>query len=88
MCGDSAFPKHSTEELLAAPHRPHFLAHHINKRIADARGIPEFARQTLPLDLIPEQARGACCGSVFFVEILCVVFCCVLLKCCKGGLWP
>ena len=88
MCGDSAFPKHSTEELLAAPHRPHFLAHHINKRIADARGIPEFARQTLPLELIPEQARGACCGSVFFLRFYVSFSVVFLLKCCKGGLWP
>ena len=49
MCGDSALPQHFTEELLAAPHRPHFLAHHINKRIADARGIPEFGRLVLNL---------------------------------------
>lgn len=29
-------PEKVLQELLAAPHRPHFLAHHINKRIADA----------------------------------------------------
>ena len=88
LCG-AALSRQSTEELLAAPHRPHFLAHHINKRIADARGFPEFARQTVLLEPIPEQARGlvvgvlSCCLLFYFWRfyvILRVVFPCILFE--------